>query len=88
MKNVKMAAYEMFLKDFVQEHDVPDYDRIRLVRPTCNDEGEVLSTETVYEGTLSHADEYGELVVNECNSDFDRNRDGVWEIWLQDVYAA
>lgn len=83
------TALELPLKAFMEAHGIPSGDEIRVIRPTCDDNGEIVKAETVYSGKAGDVpEEIGALLINAVNSDFWRNQSGYWHIECPDVYAS
>lgn len=83
------TALEMPLRDFIAAHEIPDGDNIRVILPTCDDDGEILKAQVVYEGKAGDVSEdVGALMINAVNSDFWQNQSGYWHIERTSVYAS
>lgn len=82
------TRFELPLKDFIEAQAIPSGDEIHVVRPTCDDDGEPLKSETVYSGKAGDADEYGDMAIDAINSDFQRNQSGYWYIEVTPVYQS
>ncbi len=83
------TRFELPLKDFIAAHEIPDGDRIRVVRCTCDDDGETLKSHVTYDGKAGDApEEIGELEIDAVNSAFWKNQSGYWHIEQTPVYAS
>lgn len=84
-----MNRFEVPLKDFIAAHEIPDGDEIRVILPTCDDDGEIVKADTVYSGKAGDVpEEISELEIDAVNSDFWRNQSGYWHIECPSAYAA
>lgn len=77
------TRFELPLRDFIEAQGIPSGDEIHVIRPTCNDDGEIVKADTVYSGKAGDVDgETGNMTVNAVNCDFWRNKGGYWYIEL------
>ena len=80
---------QMPLRDFIEAQEIPCGDEIRVLLPTCNDDGERIKVDVVYSGKAGDVtEEIGETIINAVNSDFWQNRLGYWHVECPDVYAS
>lgn len=80
---------EIPLADFLKAQEIPSGDEIHVIRPTCDDDGEIVKAETVYSGDAGSVnDETGTMKVNAVNSDFWKNQSGYWYIELLPMYVS
>lgn len=80
---------ELSLRDFIEAQETPANDEIHVIRPTCDDDGEIVKAETVYSGDAGSVNaETGAQTVNAVNCDYWRNQSGYWYIELLPMYVS
>lgn len=83
------ARFELPLSAFIEAQEIPSGDEIRVIRPTCDDDGEILKAALVYTGKAGAVpEEIGEMTIDAINSDYHKNQSGYWHIECPAVYAS
>ncbi len=83
------TRFELPLKDFIEAQKIPSGDEIRVIRPTCDDDGEPIKADAVYTGKAGDVPpEIGATLIDAVNSDCWRNQSGYWHIETPPLYAS